>query len=204
MVLGICLYTEEPQLAKTTKIRGLSGPLVQLSLISPVLLDSAAPLLSSCTLLLHAPLLFFCTRCTSPVLLHPAAPPLSSRILLHLCCQIAPCCISYILLHPAAPLLSACTLLHLSCSFLRSTWPPTQSYTHGHQHKAIHMATYSKLNTWQPTQRPRCEKVAAHREHILFQLYFSTALRNLGRKSFSNQNSPESGIVTRKFLASLS
>ena len=26
----------------------------------------------------------------------------------------------------------------------------------------------------------RCEKVAAHREHILFQLYFSTGLRTLG------------------------
>ena len=43
----------------------------------------------------------------------------------------------------------------------------------------------------------RCEKVAAHRERILFQLYFSTALRNVGRKSFSNRNFPESGIVTR-------
>ena len=43
----------------------------------------------------------------------------------------------------------------------------------------------------------RCEKVAAHRERILFQLYFSTALRNVGRKSFSNRNFSESGIVTR-------
>ena len=43
----------------------------------------------------------------------------------------------------------------------------------------------------------RCEKVAAHREHVLSQLYFSTALRNVGRKSFSNRNFPESGIVTR-------
>ena len=34
----------------------------------------------------------------------------------------------------------------------------------------------------------RCEQVDAHREHILFQLYFSTALRNVGRKSFSNRN----------------
>ena len=43
----------------------------------------------------------------------------------------------------------------------------------------------------------RCEKVAAHRERILFQLYSSTALRNVGRKSFSNRNFPECGIVTR-------
>jgi len=42
----------------------------------------------------------------------------------------------------------------------------------------------------------RCEQVDAHREHILFQLYFSTAPRNVGRKSFSNRNFPESGIVT--------
>ena len=63
--------------------------------------------------------------------------------------------------------------------------------------KIFHLKFQGEIQVKKGSNLVRCEKVAAHRERILFQLYFSTALRNVGRKSFSNRNFPVSGIVTR-------